>query len=312
MLKKFIIPAICFIALASCQKELSFNNTTNPPTVATKDSSYLFKIYDIYFDGVVSDTLDLLTYTYDNTKRVVFLTDTSTDSNGTYLYFKTQYFYNSADTIPYKSIYYDYYPTSTYTYLDTTTSFFFYNALGQKIKDSIIDNFQDLNSGFIKDIIVCNYKYGNSKIYGFTKATLFYSGGGTIAGENVTDTATLDTKGNITNNVKYSYDATGASIRKVVSTITYDANPSPFAKLSNFKSYRIFPNGETFLFNEFYQYNNRLHTTEITTSTPNSIFDEDYTGAYKYRSNGYIQEIYATDTSTPGSYEKAVFIYKAL
>jgi hypothetical protein len=317
MQKKFLFAILSIIIiLSSCQKEISIENIPNPnpnPGVLTADSNYLSKIYYTYFDGVSLDTIDIFSYTFDNNKRVVLLTDTSDYTGPNHLYSRTQYFYNAADTLPYKSIRFEHHNTLGVEYIDTTTTFIFFNTSGQKIKDSVISQFQNLSTYVNKEIAVHQYTYSPLKIYGATKTILFYTLGGSLNDNDVTDTATLDAKGNIISNIKNRYNAASLSVEKVVSTLTYDANPSPFAHLTNFKAYMVFPSGETLL-EEFVQKNNRLHTTEITSSpfSTGRFYEEDYTGQYLYRPDGYPKEIYGLDNSAPGSYARLLFIYKSL
>ncbi len=313
MQKKFLFAILSIIIiLSSCQKEISIESGTNPnPPVSTADTNYLSKIYYTYFDGVSLDTSEIFTYAYDNNKRVVLLTDTSNYPNPNYLYFKTQYFYNGTDTLPYKSTRFEHHNTLGIEYIDTATTFIFFNTAGQKIKDSVINQFQDLSTYVNKAIAVHQYTYAPSKIYGATKTILFYTLGGSVNDNDVTDTATLDVKGNIISNIKNRYDAASLLVEKVVSTFTYDANPSPFARLSNFKAYMVFPSGET-LFEDIVQNNNRLHTIEITSGSFSHYYEENFTGQYLYRPDGYPKEIYGLDNSAPGSYARLIFIYKSL
>jgi hypothetical protein len=117
--------------------------------------------------------------------------------------------------------------------------------------------------------------------------------------------------------LKYKlYNSPGTSLRDtIVSVITYDAKPSPFARLSNYKAYAVFPFGET-VYDKSAQKNNRLHITETIRGniTGYNLYDEDFTGLYTYSANGYPKEIFINNylSTNPGNYFSFVFTYTAL
>jgi hypothetical protein len=126
--------------------------------------------------------------------------------------------------------------------------------------------------------------------------------------ENRRDTAILDAGGNVISNI--SRRGTAYVYR---STVTYDNHPSPFIKLSNAKTFALFPTGET-LFMEMPQKNNRLKILETSTlnnQPPTIRYDEDLTGKYTYKTNGYPSKITTIDPST-GEISIAAFKYISL
>jgi len=213
------------------------------------------------------------------------------------------------DTSPSKSVLVSTDPQDN-SFTDTIISYFTYNTAGQRIADSVIEKLTDVfNPGTYKRIF--NYQYANNMIYGVETATELYNPTGGTEDYTRRDTAQLDAKGNIISSRGKTILNSGV-IYTTVSNITYDDKPSPFKKLSNFKTFQIFPSGETLPF-EMPQNNNRLHTVEAT-DYGYSIYnyETDYTGKYTYNSNGYLAHIISTDPSDPNITEKAIFVYKML
>jgi hypothetical protein len=313
---KFLYLIFFVITFSACQKEASLENGSNPVVpVTSPDSTYLSKIYKISFDGAVLDTVEITNYFYDASKRVTRLTLTGSNIPGSSIFRDEQYFYNGTDTLPYKSVnieYLNFGAPTTYT----TTSFFYYNAAGQKIADSIIQTAP--NSAPLARIETVNhYQYAAGKIYGTGQERSFFTNNTSSIGHNSMDTATLDGAGNLISNRKHKqYNPPSAFANDtIISVITYDAKPSPFARLSNYKAYTVFPSGET-VYDESAQKNNRLHITETTTGniTGYNLYDEDFTGLYTYHANGYPKEIFIPNylSTNPGNYFRFVFTYTAL
>ncbi len=294
--KLFAVILIFAISFTACQKEISVD--TLPPAGSVADSNYLDKIYDIEIDGGVADTFNIWTYTYDANKRVIRMKAVSAEI-GYPEFSDNQYFYNGSDTLPYKSIYI--YGDGNTFQLDTTISYFYFNSLGKRIKDSVLL----LSNGTSLTYSLNYYQYSGDKIYGLAKdSTIDYSG--TYVNKTF-DTATV-LNGNIVFNVKH-----GDYSRTVISSFNYDDKPSPFAKLSNSKTYIIFPSGET-LHKHMPQINNRLKVREESFNNGISyyLYDEDLTGKYLYKPNGYPYQIYYPDPSDPSFIYKVSFVYKSL
>ena len=290
--KLLVTAAIICISISACQKDFTPEDDINPPGTVT-DSNYLYKMYEIGIVGAVADTVNTWTYTYDAIKRVVNLRDSSSVIGAVYVA-GWQYFYFGNDTLPYKSTYNV--QGSGFNPTDSLISYFYYNSSGQRIKDSIIDKNNGENN-YAKNY----YQYPTGKIYGLCKDST-YNGTGYVI--NLTyDTAML-ANGNIIHNRKYS------NSDSIISTFTYDNKPSPFSKLSNYKTFDIFPFGETFFY-EMPQLNNRLKANEHISGTGFS-FDEDFTGKYLNKLNGYPYQIYYPDPSNPSFIYKVSFVYKSL
>lgn len=310
------VMTIILSLLTSCQKEISDtvgNIVPVPPPVS--DSNYLSAMYIIVSDGSVTDTTEVFKYFYDNAKRVTSVTDSEFVSHALTGTFNRQYFYNGADTLPFKmiNINQEFDPQLNIDIIDTTTTFFYYDATGKLIKDSTIQlttntvpqQYEIRNS-------IWNYQYSGNNLFGYRLDTIstFSSSGTNHSGYIERDTATLDANGNLVSNRRVDYNSiTGAVIYTINSTVTYDDKPSPYARLSNFKTYALFPFGETF-FNEMPQKNNRLHIIEVNSNS--GTYDEDLTGKYSYRSNGFPSQILIPDGTTPGAFEKVIFVYTSL
>jgi hypothetical protein len=293
--------ALIFIfvtGFAACQKEISVE-TPLPPSGLIVDSNYLSKIYDIAIDGGIADTFNITTYTYDANKRVIRMRVLSTSISDPE-FEDQQYFYNGSDTLPFKAIFFSGGHGATFQ-LDTTISYFYFNSLGQRIKDSVIQ----MNNGARLTYSLYYYQYAGDKIFGFAKDSSVDFSGSFV--NRIFDTATV-LDGNIVFNVKHDDYA-----RTIVSSFSYDHQPSPFAKLSNFKTYSIFPFGET-LYDQMPQINNRLKAREEIFNNGISfyIYDEDLTGKYLYKPNGYPYEIYYPDPLDPASIYKVSFVYGSL
>lgn len=288
--------------LSGCQKEMSIENgngngTTTPPinTPTTgPDSNYLSRFFYIYADPSGIDTTDNWIYSYDNLKRVTSLVDSTPDLAPIYLQEAYRYSYNGTDTVPYKTTHYYY----SLVEKDTIEIWHYFDAGGKKGRDSFIT--RSLNTSlsvptYSVNTDVSRYIYNGNTIFGIK-----YSPTTVLA----TDTATLDANGNLVSNTKLR------GSQKIISTATFDNHPSPFTHLSNFKTFMIFPSGETFL-EEFPQQNNLLHMYEVSTGINPHLYDgDDYTGHYIYKNNGYPQEILLPNT--PTDYFKIAFVYQSL
>jgi hypothetical protein len=298
---KFILYlfSACFLFTISlsCQKELSRQNPDSPQNFLP-DSNYLDKIYSIENDGTGPDTA-VSVYTYDAAKRVVNLHTSYEPVSGTGEFEDYKYFYNNNDTLPYKSVYISHQNPAVLN--DTTTTFFQYNSQAKRIKDSVIR--QGLSSGF-RHGPIRDYQYSGNKIYSDRIDTI--DNGTSFSLVHIRDTATV-----LNNNVISNIHREEGSAHSVSSVITWDNMPSPFAKLSNFKTFAVVPTGETFL-SEMPQDNNRLHITETgySSGVQTYVYEENFTGGYIYKTNGYPKEINGTDGT--GTTIKIIFVYKTL
>jgi hypothetical protein len=311
MHKKITYLIFLSILFTACQKEASFEQGNNPLVPVTgADSNYLSKIYEIENDGITVDTVGLFTYFYDASKRVTLLTDSSLSNSGVlFVRKKQQYFYNGTDTLPYKSIMEETDGFGSQTY--TTTTFFYYNAAGQKTGDSAIMPLPPFAAPLESYVRVNSYQYTTGEIYGTGISRSIYTGSPATTDYISKDTAKLDARGNVIKNTKIKAAPGSLLADTTISVMTYDGNPSPFAKLSNYKAYIVFPFGETF-FHEYVQKNNRLRMTENISGTFSSTFNEDFTGFYSYRPDGYPKGVFIPDSLIPTGYYKIVYVYTAL
>ncbi len=314
-------PAFLFLFVTvfitqSCQKEISFDPGTiinNPSGII--DSNYLSKMYGIYITGPVVDTGEVYSYNYDNQKRVISLTGISKDL---YNYTQTSfnYYYNSTDTLPYRSrsVYItanD--PAQTVLRFDTIITWHFFDNLGRNLRDSMIHATGDASSPtpYYSTLEVRNYSYGTGKIYCYRHFTGINVPNPSYVSPDQKDTATLDVSGNIIDNKSYRYSFfSGQFELEITSTFTYDTKQSPFSRLSNFKTFGVFPNGETFYI-ELPQYNNRLTQNEHHSfSGGGSGVFYNYTYSNTYKTNGLIKETSIYDQPpVPSSYGKITFEY---
>lgn len=305
MKHKILLIILSAFLLQSCQKELSEEAGTSS-IIQQSDSTYLSKIYLIGDAGVSNDTLDIKTYNYDNLKRVVSLVDTSKDLYNV-LQQSYYYYYHNTDTLPYKTVLYEvhaYDPANTMLEHDTTTRFHLFDNAGRNIQDSVITAKSNHYSGggYYYNVSIHSYSYAPDKIYG-NRHTLLLPGSYPVPDRK--DTASLDAAGNIIHNVSWSYNMITSSWDLLyTSDFTYDTKPSPFSLLSNFKTFGVFPNGETFL-TELPQRNNRL--------TQNEYLSYDYTYVNTYNSLSLVKDIkaYPQPVNT-SNFDKVILTYKAL
>jgi hypothetical protein len=273
---------------------------------------YIDRIYNIDVNGTAIDTSSICSYDYDNLKRVksmlIALTDITDSSSEKYTYS-----YNANDTLPFKTEYYEkrYFPPSpsfpngTYSTRITIIYHFFDNA-GRNNNDSMTNSTGQVFG-------VSNFSYAGNKIFGYYTDIVPT---GMTPRERI-DTATLDAFGNIVNSKQYGKNSFATTWRLVsVSNFTYDDKPSPFARLSNFKTFGIFPSGET-LFGQLPQLNNRVSQNEQTTilNPPFPPFQTLYAfnTINTHRPNGLLKQVNFSFISpvipNPG---KVVFTYKNL
>lgn len=297
LIRALIIMLFSAIVFISCGKDDNPDNSTNPT-----DDNYLSRYYFLYDDG--SGTAELegsISYSYDNLKRVTVMLDSTTyNPSGNLLPFsRSEYFYNGNDLLPYKAVTTTH-PESTSEY-DTLVSFYTYNTAGKVITDSTLSAQHSTGSDYYTKYIR-SYQYNAVTATSSIVVTTTNSGGTYTS--TMTDNAQLDQNGNIIQNTR------NRGTEVIQSTITWDNNPSPFAKLSNFQTFAIFPFGETFFY-EMPKTNNRLHITETTTGGSPHFYEEDFTNDYTYNADGYPVQILDNDPSTPGAYSKVVFEYRS-
>ncbi len=307
--KILLLCALCCSIFSACQKEISEEIPDTPnPTLPTSDSTYLDKIYLIQNSGSINDTFGKITVTYDNLKRVISLVDSIPGQNLWRVWAVNTFHYNADDTLPYKDVYYDFESAIAFNnplLVDTITTFHTYNSSGKNIVDSTISKFTNdtYSSKEIK-----TYQYNAAKIYGQISTTI-------LTGNypfqtlppTLRDSAITDGFGNILNCKTYIVNNNSTTLN-LSSTFTYDSNPNPIARLTNFRTLGVLPFGETF--EDIRQSkNNRL--IAIETDSNNQITTEDLTGKYVYRADGYPLKL-TQDYLPTGDLLITIFTYKKL
>ena len=288
----------CFIAsLFSCQKDFTApdNITARPDSaiVVGGDSNYLDRIY--YISNL--DTTYITKYYYDNLKRVIKMTSVNLSLNNNTD--SVLYFYNSNDTIPFKSNGGYSYPSPTGLVSHYDNIYYTYQN-NLRVKDSILEYFNTIPS-FRKTIIT--YSYLQNKIFSITKSyqTNLPTDLGIIS--NI-DTATIDINRNLISAIHY-IPAIPSGYEIFNSTFTYDNKPNPFKRISNYHTLFIIPNVTETTVEEMQSKNNLLTANQ----TYSSGYNLNLNGKYIYNLNGFPRQI--TDSSF-GIVEKTIFVYKAL
>lgn len=291
------------IFLFSCQKEVTSdgNNSNNTATNNLIDSNYIDKIYQIDMTGGAYDTVGIWLYNYDNLKRVQSMTLQSIDPTITDG-ISYSYFYNNQDTLPYKTV-----STETSSGItNTITHFHFWDSNRRNLLDSSL-----YTNGSVNYYLVRNYTYGNNMIMGsqYTDLTA-----GPIINLMQKDTAITDSYGNILQSKKYVFN-TNNNIWELSSTTSYinDGKRSPFSILSNYKTFRVFPSGETLYYElpVFYNSTSQTETNSIQTGNPNT---NNFTNTNLYNSNNQLSvvTINATYSSSTPETTRLIFMYKSL
>jgi len=295
-----IVSAVLFSA---CQKQIdSRGEDPTLPPVVEQDSNYLYRVWETDTTTSTLDSIDVSTYFYDAQKRVTKRTEFYGDAVSTpdSLDVVTLYSYNGNDTVPFKSIIYD------YANGDTTTTFHYLDAQGRKLKDSSI-SFVTSAFPFKR---VSNYTWhANGFVIDFS-ATV--TGGGSVLLPKFKDSATLDSRGNIIYYAEYYYLITGTPELHERVNITYDNNPNPEAKLSIFKIRDLVIGGEPDIIEFFPQFNNGVKFDYFIAG--NGFPDDIYTFFHQYN---YLPNFYPASGKiydvNPGSFgSKLKYEYKKL
>jgi hypothetical protein len=292
--------------LQSCQREITFQTGNPSPDPPGADSNYLWKMYELSISAASSDTVGIITYNYDNLKRVTSIVDSSKDLSVN-IQQSYYYFYHNSDTLPYKSVLYEV-DFEVQLHFDTTITWHFYDNSGRNLEDSSIYTTSDGDYSFYK---VQKFSYGANKIYGYTHWVPIGTAG---VYSDKKDTASLDANGNIVDNKARLYNSfTDTWDLYSTSIFSYDNKPSPFSLLSNFKTFGVFPSGETF-YNVLPEKNNRLVQNEqIFLPTGGTVVNNNFSFTNVYKSNGFLKEISIYDQPPiPTEYAKIFLKYKSL
>ncbi len=326
--KQILFALVVFIiyTLTACKKD-SITEQSAPSTVSA-DSNFISKVIRIQKRGTQIDSINT-TYNYDNLKRVSLISSTFNSASYSALYLNT-YYYNGTDTIPFKMV-----ETSSTNYAnvinyDTTLSFYSYSNSKQLIKDSTLI-YRKNNSFNSYDIYksITTYSYSLNKIYSFNTYSTLYSLSPTSLSSYFTefDTATLDVNKNIIGTkIKYvSYStppppfppSTSISFGEYI--FTYGNNPSPFLRQNINLIFPSFERESDFsLYRQIGNVNNNLKTKSISfnqTGTPIGFTEDDFTGKYIFKTNGFPSSILfqsSFNLTSPLDYSKFTYFYTSL
>ncbi len=305
----FVIIAAIAVSLISCQKEFTLEEGPDPvdPPPTIVDSNFLSKIYYIDSTGTVSDTTSFVSVFYDTSKRVVKIVDSSIGTTGGVRSHNEEiFYYNGSDTLPFKSIFYNFeeaISSGDPTQIDTFTRYFLYNAQAQLILDSGISR-RAHGLGIPLDKEIYRHKYNADKIY----TQFFYRDENDAVLNYKEDTSVVNSSGNLVSTKGYEF-STGVSVQYLTGTYSYDDKINPFSKLSIFKTFQVAPYGETYS-GDIQSKNNLLISNEVSTNLGTQV--TDYTGKYRYNVKGYPIALVTEDITTTGFYYKLAYVYIAL
>jgi hypothetical protein len=308
--------AIFIFSLTACKKDTISDPVPTPNATLSTDSNYISKFYSIEKYGNMIDTA-LTSYTYDNLKRVSKIIFISKSNGIVDNKDSTIYTYFGNDTLPIKMNYF-FQNNSFFAEKDTSTSFLSYNNSNQIIKDSTIYSSKTLTNGnYIVRKNISNYSYSLNKNYRqFSSTIIVQSQSGIGQPEIQTDTATIDANKNVTNVRSKNISGNifpNINITTRITTFTYDNKPSPFSLQNVSNIFPYFPIGQNILYPLPGSKNNRLKGQDtFIDSSGSSTYDDDFTGKYTYKANGYPFLILIQDTNIPTNYIKYVFEYTTL
>lgn len=279
-----LIAIVLCVSVVGCQKDYNpevpeVPVVTDSTGTSINDSIYLDKVY--YVDSIagVRDTFAYDEYVYDANKRVIQLKLYEQEGSGVLeLTHRNTYTYTGSDTLPLKRQLI-YYPDD-----DTTITFFTYLPTGQNLTDSTIHYANPNVPGSTTYTTVNHFSYAPGKIFNVVTASI-PSFPVTVVGR---DTMTVDAAMNITSYKSYQ-ESGGTSMLQYNGNFTYSTSRSPYSLLSNFRTLLLVPFGETFI-SDMQMYSNRLTSHEFYETLPSH--DEDFTGAYRFGSNGLPSRIY--------------------
>jgi len=283
---------------------LAIATPATPPAI---DSNYVDTVYKTETRAGITDTTEYYSFQYDAQKRLVTIKRQWGPFGQPYNEYQDQtWYYNGADTIPYK-----YYGVGTEGVMmtnviyDTITVFFYYNGSSQLIKDSAAKR-RRYGSTNIAKHYVSTYTHSANRVITFIKDSLLNATAPPPVAYHDIDTTNFVGQNPVSNitysdaNVNYpQFKKTGEGIA------AYDAKPNPLAKLSNFRAMSpILGWGLNVLLNN--SKNNLLSYTYTGTSSSSTL-----TYSYTYLPNNYISIAVFTKSGVPGSVFSYIYKYKA-
>ena len=302
----FLISLLCLVFFASCQKELSTENSLNSiPTVIQNDSTLLSKYVELDTSAPAPfDTVSKGLYTYDNLKRLVKY-DYIYYTNGVVtmppdLHYYNNYFYIANDTLPYLEI--D--STNEQGNITTETKYHTYSN-GKLISDSTPFGLGSSN--------VYKYYYYPSKT--IDSITQYSATPPFISSFGYQSFYRQQSNNNIVSNKDSSFLADYSTTPMTYNlfivnnyAFTYDNFNNSFYKFNYLDPY--FFDGNFVHLNGFegLSKNNILDFTHVRIGSQNNLNDHTIS-QYEYASNGYPKIVRTIDVNNPLNFIKGLYFY---
>jgi hypothetical protein len=313
MLKTTVGLLILIVINTSCQKEMSIENNPSAPISPTADSNYIDTLYETQQQLGITDTVGYYKYSYDNLKRVISMNwewgdfQVSYDDSG-----RIVYFYNNADTFPYKSLFI---VTSDGKHVfDTLLRFYFFNSSGVLIRDSSVIATQTSYIGqpatYTISHLVNNYLYSPGLIVRRgSEIPVLFPPQVPLAPVYYIDSTRLNSSNNQVSNVKYlAYNVpSGYSLIYTIAA-SYDTKPNPHKKLNIFKMYTPVHPGPAYFPEEFIGQNNMQSCSVLSSSGTNEL--TTYTNTYL--PNGFLLKAEYNSVNNTSFTNGWVYKYKSL
>lgn len=293
------------IVIISCQKEFSVEGGTIIISPTVLDSNYLDTVYEFSTRTGITDTTAYYSYKYDAQKRVVSINWQWGDFLLPYQDSGSiKYFYNGADSLPYKS-----YMVTTYDGMlvfDTLNTFYTYDNSARLIKDSSVASDRGTASPYYRVRQYLNlYNYAAGKITRQSSdLPIIEPTPIAYPPTYMLDTAIIDANQNPVTTVNYiSRNNNTSFVKDHDIIIGYDNKPSPYYKLNIFNSSCPIPAlDQTFFLN----YTGKNNYINYTTGSSTVV----YTNVYF--SNGYLKKTSYPSEIDPAFTDGYIYTFKAL
>jgi hypothetical protein len=269
---------------------VNFNVTGNP-------NSYILSSYVVLDTTAAtpSDTTYKIQFYYDSLKRNTVIDQIwYYDGLITDYQFRSSFFYNGNDTLPYLKITTTpFLPDTDWDFVRDTSFYFYSNSI--VIGDSSIRR----HYTYRPFTTVNKYLYNSAGIIA-TTTNYSYS----VSTEN--DTVYIQrTNGNITSQIDTTFTS------KHFFTFVYDNHPNPFIRTQNkmaLNNYYPFYNMETFI-EDVFENNNALEINQIHADQFQAPYKFKYKNVYKYKPNGYPKTVWFYDQIVPANFGKGMYFY---
>lgn len=309
--KMMAFAAFAMLALTACQKEFTIDDDIEPPLPPVPgggDSIYLSKIYGLADTGSGMDTIAVMTFEYDGSKRVILMSDSSKADPADPYIITSKYFYSGTDTMPDRFI-------SSWAHLntpadyDSTWAFFSYNAAGKKMKDSILNN-QLIDGDIFSSLDISRYSYGSNAMYVETSDDEILPTPMSAAWK---DTAVLNAAGDIVSNKNYrrEFGTTDFELLETMNLV-YDNKISPFKYLTSFMAHFSAP----YHVLEIYDHMSKANILSENSTIHNPPGGGSYTRKSVYQYNSLGLPVVSNTILNEGTADEAsfrlLFVYKKL